>query len=265
MIRVNRSHPLNIGRVAWWMSVPTRVGGTIFADLIANRKATLTGGASWGAGSPAFPSPAALSLDGSSGYASFPQIATLDYPFTMSAWFYLADPAHYNAPIGLSAPGDGVARVTIEVRNDSEGNVAMAFGYDGANALIAASSSGAAANAWNHVVGVFASASSSVVYLNGGNSGSASGSGNPTMASMTVCALGCLPYTTPVLLSKGRLSDCSIWSRALSASEVAQLYAESRAGYAGMLIRGRALLPSRPGRFRRIGVEGGFPAYAGGF
>lgn len=40
---VNTEHPLNQGKVAWWLCRPNGVGGTVFRDLIGNYHATLTG------------------------------------------------------------------------------------------------------------------------------------------------------------------------------------------------------------------------------
>ncbi len=40
---VNTQHPLNQGKVAWWLCRPNGVGGTIFRDLMGNYNGTLTG------------------------------------------------------------------------------------------------------------------------------------------------------------------------------------------------------------------------------
>ncbi len=39
----NRSHPLNQGKVAWWICQPDTIGGLILRDIMGNYPATLTG------------------------------------------------------------------------------------------------------------------------------------------------------------------------------------------------------------------------------
>jgi hypothetical protein len=82
-------------------------------------------------------------------------------------------------------------------------------------------------NAWQHVCYSF-SGSRVVGYLNGVQQIDVASS----WAAITISALNIGQATsTPLELYSGRFDDVRLWSRGLNASEVRQLYNDSRAGY----------------------------------
>lgn len=282
MIRPNRSHPLNRGRLNWWLPTPGRMGGSILPDLMGSNPATIYNAPPWTRGFSNFD--AAVRLDG---HIATPRYAVADCP-TLSAYtiacrvtfdsLYPPDSSNGNNSL-LKNWGDSAGVGYFHWNMVSQGDTAPAgnircyvnttdgvFGAVTSNPLSVGVAYHLAVTCGNGVLRL---------YTNGVPDGSASYTGTLS-SNCSKIAIGVKlmdDQSTPDALPTGNsllagtLGDCSLWGRALSDAEMAALYAESRAGYPGLLTRDRpfsALYAAIP-RFKRIGMDGGFPAYAGGF
>ena len=249
MIRPNRSHPLNRGRLAWWLALPAGTGiGESLADI-------------WGANPASSPDPPtpvrglglagmAARFDGSTQWAraAMPTVAA----FTFLAWVRfdnftgatilknwgasVAGYLHWDA--STAAPG----QVRAYVNSTSGGG---GYATDGGTL-----SAGVA-----YRLAVTAGGGNIAVYRDGVSVGTGSYAGSLS-STLGYLALGTklvddqsAPDGTDKFLA-GTMGDVSLWGRALSAAEILAVDREMRARYPGMLVRDRPNLA----RFRRSGA-----------
>ncbi|MFO0887538.1 MAG: LamG-like jellyroll fold domain-containing protein [Isosphaeraceae bacterium] len=236
---VVRGHPLNAGRLAWWLDLPRWSRGRRWIDLMGRHDATGVNGPEWGPGGMRF-------VPGSSQYlqAPAPSLGTLA-EFTLAVrytpattdWFPLLQRFS-----GFDGYADGL-RIAFGVQPN---NVWYADGR--ACFAIAADASGLAPGSeYFDVLTVGAAPGTGyaepTIYHNG-----------KALAPSTYVSTGPLNDTAGLPFwigvdrgpsyANGRVSEASAWDRALSASEVAQLYAEYRAGYPNLLRRRRRPYPT---------------------
>lgn len=117
--------------------------------------------------------------------------------------------------------------------------------YDNVGGSIEASGPAALpldSNSWQHLCGVQRSKSSGEVYSNGKLVGT--GSGTVGTVSPTQRAFGATPQGSNRLI--GALDDIRTYTRALSASEVAQLYAQSSRSMLQRVVQGNAFAVTAP-------------------
>jgi Concanavalin A-like lectin/glucanases superfamily len=92
--RVTLTHPLNQGRVAWWLTLPETQGGSTWYDLMGRSPAALT---SMGNTSNGWRAPTRsagkgeILLDGTAGYVAGPS-PPRTYPFAIACWARLTAP-----------------------------------------------------------------------------------------------------------------------------------------------------------------------------
>lgn len=102
---VNLNHPLNQGRVAWWMALPHLASGPTWTDLMGLNHGTLTGMGNAANGWRSTTRPGGsghVLFDGATGYIATPLV--LAPAFTVAAWERVpAAPGGF--PMWLSAPG----------------------------------------------------------------------------------------------------------------------------------------------------------------
>lgn len=220
---VNWSHPLNRGRLAWWLPLPWWSGGIRLQDLCGKAHGTLTDGPTWSGrrGRPGALAPE-LQFDGTNDYVLTSNLDTGSV-FTLAFW----------------ARNEATSSTIRAVCRSSAANAASLYRWsDGTWAFYtegstnnALTSTGATGTAWTHVVGVY-DGTTKYLYINGvlhnsfvvttGASGSAAFRiGGDAFSQMW----------------QGGIGDGRVYNRALSASEVQQLYQLSRRGYPGVLNR----------------------------
>ncbi|MFO0960858.1 MAG: LamG-like jellyroll fold domain-containing protein [Isosphaeraceae bacterium] len=229
---VVREHPLNRGRLAWWMPTPGRLGGGTLFDLMGASHASAVNGAAWDARGVAFAAAAARYFK-----APAPSPGTLGaitfavrYTPATTGWYPLLQRFS-----GFDGYADGL-RIAFGVQPN---NVWYADGR--ACFAIAADASGLAPGSeYFDVLTVGAAPGTGyaepTIYHNGA-----------ALAPSTCVSTGPLNDTSalPIWIgvdrgpsyANGWTREASVWDRALSAAEVAQLYAESRAGYPNLLRR----------------------------
>jgi len=254
VIRPNLFHPLNRGRLSWWLPVPGRMGGNVLPDLVGSNPATIIGSPPWTRGFAAFD--AAVHLPGT---IAAPKYAVANCP-TLSAYtiacrvtfdsLYPPDSSNSNNSLLKnwgSSTGSGYFHWNMVPQGDAApaGNIrCYVHTSDGFFTAVTANPLSVGV-AYRLVVtcgnGVLK------LYTNGAPDGSASYTGSLT-SNCSKIAFGCKlqdDQETPVALSidnsllAGTLGDCSLWDRVLSDAEVAQLDGEMRAGYPNLLVRDR--------------------------
>lgn len=231
---VSRHHPLNQGKVAWWLTLPEWYGGRQWIDLMSLYPGTLTNMASasvsgwrgttrpggWGH----------LLFDGVDDYVDSGTASLTTGEFAVALWAYSASGAGA-ALFELKFGGLGVGLQKSVI----SGNDLFVFPRGFPQAYTATQTF--VLNQWNHIVLVhhttsFSSALNFTVYCNG------------TPRSITAFASAGLGYVGNFVGRQGdgvyfpgQIDDVGIWNRALSDAEVASLYNLSRLGYPGMLNR----------------------------
>ncbi|MDB5937253.1 MAG: hypothetical protein JWQ01_4597, partial [Massilia sp.] len=223
---VNRHHPLNAGRRAWWLTLPGLDGGGTWYDLMGLCHAPLN------------------NMDAASGYRGTTR---------PGGWGHLLfdgvnDFANAGSPPALS-PTTGLS-VAAWVRPTStpatnaailkkNGSYILRFGASNALAAFINGSSivgGTAPNgAWSRVVSTYDQVNLKL-YVNGLEVATNSlavaitANGNPLSIGATTASAEALPAS---------IDDVSVWGRGLSAAEVFADFMLSRAGYPGVLNRWR--------------------------
>lgn len=222
---VNSRHPLNRGRVAWWLTVPGIYGGRQWFDLCGLHHATLTS-MTTGEGWRASTRPGgfgAMLFNGTNGhYALISSIAS-PAAFTMALWVNSSSIATSQVAlcVGSSINLHFIELVTSKIR-----------GYDNTNNIDGATT--LQSNTWYRVIFTSTGAVGSV-YLNGvldGQLTSAPGAVAADEATIGNYRSGFATF--PVI---GFLDDVCLWNRALSAVEIKADYDLSRLGYPGVLNR----------------------------
>jgi hypothetical protein len=254
MIRVNRAHPLNRGRLSWWLPAPPWIGGTKLVDLFGTNHATIINAPPWTRGFSGVD--AALHLDG---HIATPRYAVADCP-TLSAYtlacqvafdsLYPPDSSNSNNSL-LKNWGSSAVTGYFHWNMVSQGDAAPPGSircYANATGGVAAAVSSTALSAGvPYHLAVTCGGGSVRLFLNGVFDGSASYTGTLSSNASKI-AFGTKftdDQSTPSnividnAMLAGTLGDVSLWDRALSDAEVARLFAESRTGYPGMLLRDR--------------------------
>lgn len=232
---VDRHHPLNRGRAAWWLAVPGLDGGRRLYDVIGLNHGTLDGSASWRA---AIRPEGVGRLNITSGRVRIPHAAPLDIA---AAGFTLAVTATrdgnlntYNTTLvsKSNSPGSPYWSYVMRGHDSVAEQAAMGITYGTTNTILytpaldlgrpyrlAMTCDGAAVRG----------------YVDGAEIGSASVSGSPYNGTGELQVGDDAVYGPRYW--PGTAADVSIWSRALSAAEVRAEYDLSRLGYPGVLRR----------------------------
>jgi len=140
------------------------------------------------------------------------------YPFSFSLWIKTTA-AVSQTYIALNRAT--VSNVYYRVRVLSNGTVRL----EAANTTQRSATSSATVNDgnWHHIVAVFASASSRLLYVDGAPDGSSAPSVN-FHASATALTIGRNGGSTPGIYANGQIDEISIFNSALGAPEVVALY-----------------------------------------
>lgn len=246
---VNRHHPLNRGRVAWWLAVPGLDGGRQWFDLMGQAHGTLSNGPTWR--SSARPgSWGSLKFDGTDDRIIVSGVSFTSGPITISTWLRCPwQTQRYRNLFDWGGGGSAGIRL-LTTGGTANGWLTRSIavvgnGYSPGNSPRASAAYGAALadNSWHHVC-VTMTSGGSAIYIDGVALSldlNASGNAVGTLAAQQI-SLGSNPADGDY--SDGEQDDVSYWSRALSPAEVQASYDLSRRGYPGVLNRlgGRSMV-----------------------
>lgn len=214
---LNRDCPQAQGLVAWW-PIGGASGGKFVPDYAgsAHMGVGTSGVRSLGrSGEPSLDLTAA-----SSQYYQSTVIPVTAFPMSASLWFTPRTLGTYWM-LGGGNSGDGSQYWGLVLINT--GVVRAQLGKDASPDISANTTATVAAGSTNNVIGVFSSATSATVYLNGGNAVTDSAN-NQTFPTLTNTSLGALCQASNALYMDGALGEAAIWNIALSSDIAARLY-----------------------------------------
>lgn len=223
---VDRSHPLNRGRVAWWLVVPGLEGGRRWFDLMGLNHGALTNLTTPASGWRGTTRPGGwghILFDGVDDIVTAPALSPPT--FTLAAWGFKT--AAGNGVIVAQA-NSSVSLASYYLRIANGSGFHAGSGY---REIIVPDCS---LNAWHHHALTYDGATLRY-YLDGaaGVSGAATGTPDATTNPCTIGRFGDLSAQ----YWPGPLDDVAAWDRALSAAEMGAIYDLSRRGYPGVLRR----------------------------
>lgn len=259
MIRVDRSHPLSRGMLAWAMGLPGRFGGASMTDLIAGTKLPFS--ASWQGNSPSWSSGPA---QGPGPAIQFPfSDATFGHPAgIVDVGYSLASKVSNALTIAVYAYTPNSATLECfcgEGVNPPDTDVATVFRLpdhsywarvsNTTNTQATVSGGAWPTGRWTSVILTY-DGSTVALYADGVSLGTAALTGSVYATGLNY-AIGARAASSDYRIygNGGKVAAWLLWNRGLSASEAAQVAAEMRAGYPNLLRRDRTpvglLLPSQ--------------------
>ena len=215
-----RTHPLNRGRLAWWLALPGKSGGPQWLDALGLRPATLGVSAgttpAWVAsarpgGSAAIDFTSSRYCDGGTSPAY-----ALSRSFAVAAW---VRPNAIGSSMAVISRGPGGFFLRVDTAGKLDWLASQTADIvGGATALVAAT--------WAHVAATVDATGNVRLFVNGKLDGAATSTqtyaGSRLFIGTETGAGGGWV---------GQMDDVSVWGRLLSDSEIGQLYTESARGY----------------------------------
>ena len=172
-------------------------------------------------------------------------------PLTLACWFRSDSLTLKQILMQVGTDGSGANLYSLRLAGNAGGDPVQACTTAGGETF-ASTTSGYSADTWHHAAAVFASNTSRIVYLDGGNS--AEGTTNRVPSGINALSLGIeLDNTFPF---SGRLAEAGLWNIALSAAQIALL----AAGVSPLRIRPDAL----KGYWPLYAIGSPEPDYSGG-
>ena len=222
--QVDLSHPLSKGLVGCWLF--NEGGGNAVFDLSGNNNAlTLAGDTSWVCEHYGN----CLRFDGNGDYAAGASLGELELPLTIVSRLYFTTQG-VNRPIFLSHDVDDVFYgVSLEISSTQVASALLGDG-DGNEWNDRCTRTGATSLSrwvWYDVAAVFKSQTDIDVYVNGVNdNGAISSNGGAIDTSVGLPKIGGSLANDTDRYHLGDISYVSLYKRALTADEIAQLYRE---------------------------------------
>jgi hypothetical protein len=213
--------------VAAW--VPSRDtagnGTTTLTDLAGSNNGTLTNmdaATDWvadtGAGGVR-----ALDFDGANDHviAGLPVSA---FPFSMSCWVKYTSTASQGF-VGISSSSNNLIYHLLQAASNSAGTSSSLNARSASVGSDYITGSTVTNNgAWHNIVGIWTSATSRSLYIDGSLAGTSSVS-RPFEAGLNQVTIGILRTVSPTWYFNGRMDDIRIWDQSLDATDVSDLYA----------------------------------------
>ena len=226
---LNHTHPLARGLVGCWLL--NEGAGKIVWDYSGNNNSgSLLGDAAFAAGRFGF----CIKFDGNGDYVNLGNRATLQVavPFTISAWVYINSLALDSWVVGTDKYNfdTGGKYYGCHLRVLSTGAVSGIYGagtgnYSQDRRTAVTSTTPITTNQWYHIVAVCHGAADWTIAVNGINQPlTYSGSGGALAYSASPAVLGQTQSTSAPYWFNGRIDNCLIYNRALTAKETELLY-----------------------------------------
>jgi hypothetical protein len=171
----------------------------------------------------------ALEFNGTNQYLQVGSAVLTAAPLTMACWFNVDSVTVNHSLVSITNSGiaGSITRFAMFAAGAISGDPVRVIASDAAsNNGIASTTSGYSANFWHHAAGVFTSASSRSVYLDGGNSATDTTSITPTLLDRTNIGVQFLQNaggTSGIAFADGLIAEVGIWNAALTAAEIASL------------------------------------------
>ena len=223
---IERSHPLNINRVGLWM-FPSGYEGSRLPDLTGRWPSTITSATRTRIGVGG----RTKTLNYASGthdYAQNSLAITLNSAFTVSCWYRTTQSAASGAQVFFSVYNDGAsAGALLQCNRASVAGVSFTVNYAAGSHCDYATSLANDGN-WHHLVGVYGSGNGSLYF--DGVQVFAPASKSAYAGSSDTCRIGSYKFSSQDFV--GNICSSSVWTRALSASEVWAEYCTSSQDYA---------------------------------
>ena len=183
----------------------------------------------------------AISLDGATKYFTYQNQVCSGTNFTVSAWVYIAQPMSNNIVLA-----ERYSQNSTSIRAQlytTGGKIAFIIRNDAGNASLSTGTTTLSSNNWYHVAGV-RNGVTNQVWLNGVKEFETNNApGSITTDTYTIGnAGGSTTYWTPTYYA-GRIDEVAVWTRALSAVDISELYATRKR--AGNLVSGTNNLVAR--------------------
>jgi hypothetical protein len=236
---VNRHHPFNRGRVAWWIAPQQVTGGAFLYDLMGLNHGALTGFSS-GTGWSSLLAPGSFTpLVFSGGQAviipSSPSLVA-QANITVAAWVRMTGTGQI-----ISKDNTTARPWALSINPTGTGRF---FVSNTSNSLVVADTTAVlpTGGMWAHIVGVYDGAHI-MVYVNGMLAGTPTAQTGSISTGTSSVQIGNREYAGSPDYFHGAIADPAIWNRALSASEIAELYNMGRSDYLGMLNRWQQRVP----------------------
>jgi len=225
---LNRQHRLADGLVSRWLALPHLAGGKQLYDIAGFNHGTLTNGPTW----PSFRRDGGFSsivCDGTDDYVDLGTVAALNLTGAMSfsCWYKANSYTQNQAFIATS-------------QNGGQANYAITFGFNdnkfelwnNATGPVITSTASIADSGWHHYVCTRAGSSGSwnlALYIDGVLDKSGTSAVDPSGGSYPA-TIGRFGGFGGYYLF-GQIGDAALWSRAITAADVWELYQDSREGY----------------------------------
>ena len=234
--RLDRKHPINRNLVGWWPM--DEGGGTRIRDLsiygnhgtLANMANPPTASSGWGGG----PSQRELAFDAIDDLCTVPHSASisqafLSTTFTMMGWVYLKTLSNYGF-LGFKGTGGAPQPVQCYFEPGAGGYWILIVGNGSSWGGPTSATGKTIMNRWHHIAAV-RNGATGYMYIDGALSGTpAGGFVSPTDSGGVYCMFSRTPsFYSPT----GSMQHSRVYGRALSASEIAQIYADRWIGSIG--------------------------------
>ncbi|MDP2934112.1 MAG: LamG domain-containing protein, partial [bacterium] len=211
---------LTSGLVGYWSFNGPDVDGTTAYDRSGNaNNGTLSGGVKTAIGK----SGQALSFDGGSGYVNVGNTASLDITgaITMSVWVNSATATSLGRIVAKGTYGGSQLGYSLQLYPSTGGKVSFIVS-DGSEAIIKSNAS-ITDGVWNHIVGVRDASGNMKLYVNNVQQ-TETATKTGSMSNIYPLAIGVSNTTALREYFNATIDEVRIYNRALSASEVQQLY-----------------------------------------
>ncbi len=207
----------------------TNIGIQAYDSSINSNNSVLVNSPSWGTGKIGN----ALTFDGVNDYAVMPSNSAISQfgtgEFSVSVWFKSSS-ATQQFLIDNKTAGTNLAGYNIYLSASGAANFKVA---DGTTQHQTTSPTGLSDGLWHHLVGTRTS-SGLKIYIDGNQAGSLNNGGSHNVTNSTSMYFGSY-NSTPGLPLSGSMDEVRFYSRALSASEISNMYDANAAGIADAL------------------------------